>query len=176
VNLETGANYPTLENFRYLNRIDPATGLLAVVLNGEVADSFLPRDIGLVTISNGAFYRFGGVVWFTMDPNTYQVLEFARTRAWPRTSTRRSHNRRPAVLAAAAAARTKLQARELPMLAGRGVNAATPPSRAPWGKSPDHPRNHNLLVRPGGRVDEADAQAGARRLRCMRASRAHIPA
>jgi len=80
VNAETGASYPTADNFRYVNRIDPATGDLVAVIDGEVADSFLTGDqgpFGLVTNPDGAFYHFVGRVTFTMNPDTYQVLSFA---------------------------------------------------------------------------------------------------
>jgi hypothetical protein len=69
VNAETGARYPTLDNFSFVQRYDPTTGSIHVVLEGQAADSFLPGDTGpFGTVGpHGAFYDFVGRITFTID-------------------------------------------------------------------------------------------------------------
>jgi hypothetical protein len=77
VNVATGAEYPTADNFRAIDRIDPVTNIDTVVLNGMAADSFLPGDdgpFGLVT--EASFYDFVGTVWFKYNLNTGQQTDF----------------------------------------------------------------------------------------------------
>ena len=85
VNDETGARYPTLDNFTFAQWIDPGTGLLHVVLQGQAADSFLPGDVGPFGIvgDTGAFYDFVGRITFTIDPVTGHVSQFS----WAGTAT-----------------------------------------------------------------------------------------
>ena len=85
VNDETGARYPTLDNFSFLQWLDPDTGLLHVVLQGQAADSFLPGDVGPFGIvgEHGAFYDFVGRFTFTIDPITGHVSQFS----WAGTAT-----------------------------------------------------------------------------------------
>jgi hypothetical protein len=77
VNVATGATFPTADNFRSLERIDPVTGIDTVVVNGESTSSFLPGDdgpFGLVT--QESFYKFVGTYWFTYNLNTGQQTDF----------------------------------------------------------------------------------------------------
>jgi hypothetical protein len=69
VNAETGARYPTLDNFSFVQTYDPTTGSIHVVLEGQAADSFLPGDTGpFGTVgAHGAFYDFVGRITFTID-------------------------------------------------------------------------------------------------------------
>jgi hypothetical protein len=69
VNTETGARYPTLDNFSFVQWSDPTNGSIHVVLEGQAADSFLPGDTGpFGTVgSHGAFYDFVGRITFTID-------------------------------------------------------------------------------------------------------------
>ena len=85
VNDETGARYPTLDNFSFIQWTDPITGLIHVVLHGQAADSFLPGDVGpFGTVGeHGAFYDFVGRVTFTIDPVTGHVSQFS----WAGTAT-----------------------------------------------------------------------------------------
>jgi hypothetical protein len=71
VNAVTGARYPTLDNFQFIQRIDPVTGSIFVELHGQAADSFLPGDTGpFGTVGpHGAFYDFVGMITFTIDAN-----------------------------------------------------------------------------------------------------------
>jgi len=81
VNDETGARYPTLDNFSFIQWIDPDTGLLHVIIQGQAADSFLPGDVGPFGIvgSDGAFYDFVGRFTFTIDLVTGHVSQFSWT-------------------------------------------------------------------------------------------------
>jgi len=85
VNDETGARYPTLDNFSFIQSVDPATGLVHVALEGQAADSFLPGDVGPFGIvgQDGAFYDFVGRIAFIFDPVTGHVSEFS----WAGTAT-----------------------------------------------------------------------------------------
>jgi hypothetical protein len=77
VNVATGATFPTADNFRAVDDIDPVTGIDTVTINGEVTDSFLPGDDGpFGTIAEASFYKFVGTIWFTYDPNTNQQTDF----------------------------------------------------------------------------------------------------
>jgi hypothetical protein len=69
VNAETGARYATLDNFSFVQRYDPTTGNIHVVLEGQAANSFLPGDTGpFGTVGpHGAFYDFVGRITFTID-------------------------------------------------------------------------------------------------------------
>jgi hypothetical protein len=69
VNAVTGARYPTLDNFQFIQRTDPVTGSIYVELHGQAADSFLPGDTGpFGTVGpHGAFYDFVGMITFTID-------------------------------------------------------------------------------------------------------------
>jgi hypothetical protein len=69
VNVATGARYPTLDNFHFVQRYDANTGNTYVVLEGQAADSFLPGDTGpFGTVGDhGAFYDFVGRITFTID-------------------------------------------------------------------------------------------------------------
>jgi hypothetical protein len=69
VNAETGARYPTLDNFHFTQWADATTGNIYVVLEGQAADSFLPGDTGpFGTVGpHGAFYDFVGRITFTID-------------------------------------------------------------------------------------------------------------
>jgi len=71
VNAETGARYPTLDNFHFVQWYDAITGNTYVVLEGQAADSFLPGDTGpFGTVgAHGAFYDFVGRITFTIDAN-----------------------------------------------------------------------------------------------------------
>lgn len=71
VNAETGARYPTLDNFQFVQWYDAITGNTYVVLEGQAADSFLPGDTGpFGTVgAHGAFYDFVGRITFTIDAN-----------------------------------------------------------------------------------------------------------
>ena len=71
VNAETGARYPTLDNFQFSQWTDATTGNTYVVLEGQAADSFLPGDTGPYgTVgAHGAFYDFVGRITFTIDAN-----------------------------------------------------------------------------------------------------------
>ena len=81
VNDETGARYPTLDNFSFIQWSDSDTGLLHVILQGQAADSFLPGDVGPFGIvgEHGAFYDFVGRITFTIDPITGHVSQFSWT-------------------------------------------------------------------------------------------------
>jgi hypothetical protein len=77
VNVATGATFPTADNFRAVDDIDPVTGIDTVVANGELTDSFLPGDdgpFGLVT--QASFYKFVGTIWFKYNLNTGQQTDF----------------------------------------------------------------------------------------------------
>jgi len=77
VNMATGATFPTADNFRALDRIDPVTGIDTVVVNGESTSSFLPGDdgpFGLVT--QASFYKFVGTYWFKYNLNTGHQTDF----------------------------------------------------------------------------------------------------
>jgi hypothetical protein len=77
VNVATGATFPTADNFRALDQIDPATGIDTVVANGQLTSSFLPGDdgpFGLVT--QASFYKFVGTIWFKFNLNTGQATDF----------------------------------------------------------------------------------------------------
>ena len=71
VNAETGARYPTVENFSYVQWTDPVSGNTYVVLDGHAGDTFLPGDTGpFGTVGpHGAFYDFIGRITFTIDAN-----------------------------------------------------------------------------------------------------------
>lgn len=81
VNDETGARYPTLDNFSFIQWVDPTSGLTHVILQGQAADSFLPGDVGpFGTVGeHGAFYDFVGRVTFTIDLDTGHVSQFSWT-------------------------------------------------------------------------------------------------
>ncbi len=78
VNAETGARYPTADNFFVIDNIDPVSGLDYVTLDGMAADSFLPGDTGPFGISgpDPAFYDFVGRITFTYNLNTGQTTDF----------------------------------------------------------------------------------------------------
>jgi hypothetical protein len=69
VNADTGARYPTLDNFHFVQWYDPSTGNTYVVLEGQAADWFLPGDTGpFGTVGpHGAMYDFVGRITFTID-------------------------------------------------------------------------------------------------------------
>jgi hypothetical protein len=71
VNVETGARYPTLDNFHFTQWYDSTTGNTYVVLEGQAASWFLPGDTGpFGTVgAHGAFYDFVGRITFTIDAN-----------------------------------------------------------------------------------------------------------
>ncbi|HEY4227386.1 MAG TPA: hypothetical protein VGM49_03535 [Candidatus Limnocylindrales bacterium] len=71
VNAETGARYPTLDNFHFIQWYDAITGNTYVELEGQAADWFLPGDTGpFGTVgAHGAFYDFVGRITFTIDAN-----------------------------------------------------------------------------------------------------------
>jgi hypothetical protein len=71
VNAETGARYPTLDNFHFSQWTDANTGNTYVVLEGQAADWFLPGDTGpFGTVgAHGAMYDFVGRITFTIDAN-----------------------------------------------------------------------------------------------------------
>jgi len=81
VNPLNDARYPTLDNFSYKQWVDPISGLLHVVLEGQAADSFLPGDVGpFGTVGeHGAFYDFVGRITFTLDLDTGHVSQFSWT-------------------------------------------------------------------------------------------------
>lgn len=69
VNAETGARYPTLDNFQATEWDDPLTGNAYVVLEGQAANWLLPGDTGpFGTVGPyGAFYDFVGRITFTIS-------------------------------------------------------------------------------------------------------------
>lgn len=71
VNSDTGARYPTLDNFHFTQWYDSSTGNTYVVLEGQAADWFLPGDTGPYgTVGpHGAMYDFVGRITFTIDAN-----------------------------------------------------------------------------------------------------------
>jgi hypothetical protein len=71
VNADTGARYPTLDNFHLVQWSDPSTGGIHAVLEGQGAFWFLPGDTGpFGTVGpHGAFYDFVGRIIFTIDVN-----------------------------------------------------------------------------------------------------------
>ncbi|HET7494630.1 MAG TPA: hypothetical protein VFJ80_04220 [Candidatus Limnocylindrales bacterium] len=78
VNADTGARYPTADNFFAIDNVDSVTGLDYVVLDGMGADSFLPGDTGPFGIvgPDPAFYDFVGRITFTYNLNTGQTTDF----------------------------------------------------------------------------------------------------
>jgi hypothetical protein len=78
VNVGTGAEYPTADNFFAIDDIDPATGLDHVTVDGMAANSFLPGDTGPFGIvgPDPAFYDFVGRFTFTYNLNTGQTTDF----------------------------------------------------------------------------------------------------
>ena len=71
VNVETGASYPTADNFRALDNIDPVTNLDTVVINGETSFWFLPGDDGpFGPVTEASMYHIVGTIWFTYNLNT----------------------------------------------------------------------------------------------------------
>jgi len=77
VNVATGATFPTADNFRALDQIDPVTGIDTVVANGQLTNSFLPGDDGpFGLITQASFYKFVGTIWFKYNLNTGQQTDF----------------------------------------------------------------------------------------------------
>ena len=77
VNVATGATFPTADNFRVLEQIDPVTGIDTVVANGQLTSTFLPGDDGPYgLVAEASFYRFVGTIWFKYDLNTGQQTDF----------------------------------------------------------------------------------------------------
>jgi hypothetical protein len=77
VNVQTGASFPTADNFRALDQIDSATGIDTVVANGELTATFLPGDDGpFGPVTEASFYKFVGTVSFTYNLNTGQTTNF----------------------------------------------------------------------------------------------------
>ena len=70
VNAETGARYPTLDNFSFVQWTNP-DGSIFVILEGQAASWFLPGDTGPYgTVGeHGAMYDFVGRITFTIDAN-----------------------------------------------------------------------------------------------------------
>ena len=68
VNADTGARYPTLDNFSFAQTYDPATGSIYVKFQGQGAWWFLPGDTGpFGTVGpHGAFYDFVGMISATI--------------------------------------------------------------------------------------------------------------
>jgi hypothetical protein len=78
VNPATGASFPTADNFRELDRLDTATGIVVVVTNGQTTDSFLTGDMGPVgVVQTASLYHFDGTLWFTYNTETGQTTAFA---------------------------------------------------------------------------------------------------
>lgn len=78
VNVETGARYPTADNFYVVDDVDPSTNIDHVFLAGMAASSFLPGDdgpFGLVT--EASFYDFVGTITFDYNLNTGQQTNFS---------------------------------------------------------------------------------------------------
>src|SRR5262245_58200383 len=78
INVETGATYPTADNFRLLERFDDVNSLDVGTLSGMAAWSFLPGDVGPYgnILDEAAFYDFVGTIRFTYDTNTWLLLDF----------------------------------------------------------------------------------------------------
>lgn len=84
VNADTGATFPTADNFRELDLFDAATGILSGSAEGQTTSTFLQGDLGpfgVVTDPDGAFYHFVGRITFTYDTNTgvFSVLSYTGT-------------------------------------------------------------------------------------------------
>jgi hypothetical protein len=73
VNVETGARYPTADNFYVVEVVDPATNIDHVFLAGQAASSFLPGDDGpFGPVTEASFYDFVGTLTFDYNLNTGQ--------------------------------------------------------------------------------------------------------
>jgi hypothetical protein len=81
VNLETGAQFPTLDTYADLEGIDPDSGNIVGVARGQVTFFFYPGDQGPFGVvgSDGALYHVDGVASYTIDANTFATLAFAYT-------------------------------------------------------------------------------------------------
>lgn len=81
VNLATGVRFPTLDTYRDLSRIDPATGNLVGVENGETTWGFFPGDVGPFGVVQypGALYHFVGTVSYTDTLPDYHTIRFSYT-------------------------------------------------------------------------------------------------
>jgi hypothetical protein len=77
VNTETGAEFPTADNF-YVYEVFPAgTNLDIVFIAGQATSSFLPGDDGpFGTVTEASFYKFVGTFWFTYHLDTGQQTDF----------------------------------------------------------------------------------------------------
>jgi hypothetical protein len=78
INAETGATYPTADNFYVIDDVDPVTNIDHVTISGMAADSFLPGDTGPYGIvgPDPAFYDFVGKITFDYNLNTGVTTNF----------------------------------------------------------------------------------------------------
>lgn len=77
VNVATGAEYPTADNF-YVEEVVDANNIDHVFLSGMAATSFLPGDDGpFGPVTEASFYDFVGTVTFDYNLNTGQQTNFS---------------------------------------------------------------------------------------------------
>jgi hypothetical protein len=79
VNLETGAQFETLDTYMERDRLDPDAGLIIGGATGQVTFYFLPGDPGPFGVVQypGALCHIDGTASYTIDANTYATYEFA---------------------------------------------------------------------------------------------------